>query len=218
MSPTRGQVRTVYGVLSLTDTLLAAGLGPPRVRRLTKPMLMPTLAMRLVIEPSTPGRDMALAAQALSWGGDVALMREDRRTFLLGVGLFLAAHGGYVSAFRRRSSTALTGSSGRRRALGAGFVAALAMAGAASRQDPTLGPPVAAYGMTLATMVTAAAAVDTERGRAWVLTGASLFLVSDGLLGVGRFVVRRHVPVLDGAVMATYTAAQWCIGEGIALR
>lgn len=208
-------VGTAYGVLSCADTILAAGRGPRSARWLTKPLLMPTLVARLATEPATPGRDLAVAAQALSWGGDVALLREGRKPFLVGLGLFLAGHAGYVSAFRQRSSVALTASPGRRRALGAGTVVAVAMASAAARQDRTLAAPVAVYGTTLVTMAVAGAAVDPDQGRRWVLTGALLFLASDGLLGLGKFVVRRPVPALDGAVMATYTAAQWCIAEGM---
>jgi uncharacterized membrane protein YhhN len=63
-------------------------------------------------------------------------------------------------------------------------------------------------------MVTAAAAVDPDRGRDRILAGASLFLVSDTLLGLRKFVVRGDAPALEGAVMATYTAAQWCISAG----
>ncbi|WP_425574012.1 lysoplasmalogenase family protein [Nocardioides bigeumensis] len=39
-------------------------------------------------------------------------------------------------------------------------------------------------------------------------------MVSDGLIGLKMFVLRRPRPGLDGAVMATYTAAQWGIRRG----
>jgi uncharacterized membrane protein YhhN len=89
------------------------------------------------------------------------------------------------------------------------------MAVAAGREDRTLAAPVAGYGVTLAAMVTAAAAVDPERGRAQVLAGAALFLLSDTLLGVRTFLLHDRAPALEGAVMATYTAGQWCICAGM---
>ncbi len=175
---------------------------------LTKPLLMPVLAAR-------GGPGAVTAAQAFSWGGDVALMGEGRRQFLAGLCSFLGAHVAYVAAFRARSSVPLLASPGRRRLVAAGGAAAAGMAVAAARQDRALALPVAAYGATLATMVAAAAAIDHDRGRGRVLAGASLFLLSDTLLGVRTFLVGDRAPALDGAVMATYTAAQWCVAEGM---
>ncbi|GAA1134693.1 lysoplasmalogenase family protein [Nocardioides aquiterrae] len=206
----RGLAGTAYGVLAVADTLLAAA--PDRWRRarvVTKPLLMPALAAH-------GGSGAVTVAQVCSWAGDVALMREGRRPFLAGLCSFLAAHVAYVVAFRARSSVPLLASPGRRRALGAGSVAALAMAAAAAREDRAFALPVAAYGATLAAMAASAAAVDRDRGRGRVLAGASLFLLSDSLLGARTFLLRERVPVLDSAVMATYTAAQWCIAEGAA--
>ena len=214
VGPTRVGVGRAYGVVACLDTLLAAGLGPRRARWLTKPALVPLLAAGLVAEPSSPGRRAALVGQALSWGGDVALLRRDRGSFLAGLGLFLGAHVGYVTAFRSRSSTRVLGSPGRRRALAVGVVAASGMATVAGREDRALALPVAAYGVTLATMAVTAAAVDADRGRAAILPGAVLFVVSDGLIGLKMFVLCRPRPGLDGAVMATYTAAQWGIRRG----
>lgn len=206
----RGPAGAAYGVLAVADTLLAAA--PPRWRRarvVTKPLLMPALTAR-------GGPGPVVVAQACSWAGDVALMREGRRPFLAGLCSFLAAHLAYVVAFRRRSSVPLLGSPGRRRVLAAGTLAAAGMAAAAAREDRAVALPVAAYGSTLAAMVAAAAAIDPERGRSRVLAGASLFLLSDTLLGARTFLLGDRTPVVDGAVMATYTSAQWLIADGMA--
>ena len=204
----RRRAGAAYGVLAVADALLAAA--PDRWRRarvLTKPLLMPALALR-------GGPPAILAAQAGSWAGDVALMREGRRPFLAGLCSFLAAHVAYVVAFRGRSSAPFLAAPGRRAVLASGGVLAAGMATAAARKDRALALPVAAYGATLAAMAASAAAVDRGRGR--VLVGASLFLLSDSLLGARTFLLRDRVPALDGAVMATYTAAQWWIAEGMA--
>jgi uncharacterized membrane protein YhhN len=209
--PSRALTATAYGLLALTDTVLAAAPAHwHRARLVTKPLLMPALAA------STDGRPALRAAQAFSWGGDVALLKEGEGAFLTGLGSFLAAHVAYVAAYRARSSTPLLGTPGRRRLLAAGAVSAAGMAVAAGRRDRTLAGPVAAYGLVLATMVTAAAAVDPGRGRRRVLAGASLFMASDTLLGLRSFVLEDGgSDALEGVVMATYTTAQWLIGDGM---
>jgi uncharacterized membrane protein YhhN len=202
-----------YGVLALADAALAAG-PHRRARLVTKPLLMPMLVTRSLRSPGGPA---PVTAQACSWGGDLALMGTGRGRFLTGVAMFLAAHVAYVSAFRSRSSAPVLASGGRRRFLAVGGLAAGAMALAAGREDRVLAAPIAVYGTALATMVAAAAAVDEDRGRDRVLGGAALFLVSDVLLGVRTFLVGEdgEPSVLEGAVMATYTAGQWLIGDGL---
>jgi uncharacterized membrane protein YhhN len=205
----RRRAGAAYGALAVADTLLAAApLRWRRARLATKPLLMPALVVR-------GGPAPLAAAQVCSWGGDLALLREGRGPFLAGLSSFLAAHVAYVAAFRGRSSAPLLASPGRRGALAAGCVVAGAMAAAAARQDRALALPVAAYGATLAAMAVSAAAVDRDRGRDRVLAGAMLFLLSDSLLGSGMFVLGDRAPALEGAVMATYTAAQWCLADGL---
>lgn len=205
-----------YGVLAIADAALAAG-PRRRARLVTKPLLMPMLVTRSL---RSPGRPAPVVALACSWGGDLALMGTGRGRFLTGVGMFFAAHVAYVSAFRSRSSAAVLASGGRRRFLAVGGLAAGAMALAAAREDRVLAAPIAVYGAALATMVAAAAAVDEDRGRDRVLGGAALFLVSDVLLGVRTFLVGEEgePSVLEGAVMATYTAGQWLISDGLTRR
>ena len=107
--PNHSWKAAAYGVLAVADTTLA-GMAHPngrRLRRLTKPLLMPALAAafasstrdsRKAVE--APARKSTIAAQAFSWGGDVALLGGSERSFLAGVGSFLAAHVGYVAGFR----------------------------------------------------------------------------------------------------------------------
>ncbi len=186
-----------------------------RARQVALPLVMPALAARTATGPRGAGSRRMLAAQGLSWGGDLALLGAGRGRFLTGLTSFLVAHVAYTSALRSRSSEPLLATPGRRRLLAAGAAASSAMALAAAREDRAVALPVAGYGLTLVTMVAAAAAVDQERGRGRLLTGASLFLVSDTLLGVRRFVLPDGAKGLDTAVVTTYAAAQWCLGEGM---
>ena len=136
-----------------------------RAQQVALPLVMPALAARTATGPRGPGSRRVLAAQALSWGGDLALLGAGRGRFLTGLTSFLGAHVAYTSALRSRSSEPLLGTPGRRRFLAAGAAAASGMALAAAREDRAVALPVAGYGVTLATMVAAAAAVDPDRGR-----------------------------------------------------
>src|SRR4051794_36180975 len=151
---------------------------------------MPAIATRSIGVAGTPGWRSLIAGQAFSWGGDVALIGRGRWPFLIGLGSFLSAQVCYVSAYRCRSATPLAGTRAQRRIMASGTVVALAMAVAASREDRVLAVPVAAYGVTLSTMVAAASGVQPDHGRARLLTGACLFLLSDTLIGVRRFLLR----------------------------
>jgi uncharacterized membrane protein YhhN len=214
--PTRATAGAVYGALALAETALASGRRVrPDARLATKPLLMPTLTARFVSGPRGAGAGGVVAAQGFAWGGDVALLGGTRRAFLTGLGSFLAAQVAYVSAYRRRTSAPVLATPGRRRCLAAGAVAASGMALAAGREDRTVVVPVAAYGVALTTMVVTAAAIDRDRGRNQVLAGAVLFLVSDTMIGVRAFLAGKRLPGLDAAVMATYTAGQWLISEGM---
>lgn len=210
-----------FAALAISDAVLAAGPARwQRARVVTKPLLMPSLATRSGLDP---WRRQLLAAQAFSWGGDLALMGRSRASFLAGVGLFSGAHLSYIAAFRQRSTTPIAGTPGRRRFLALGGALACGMGAAAAREDRALAVPVTAYAVLLATMVAAAAAIDRTRDgeRREVLGGAALFLASDSLLGARKFLVGEERPgsaALEGLVMATYTAAQWRLGEGLARR
>lgn len=216
--PASGRAGTAYAVVAAADTVLAAFPSRRRIRWLTKPLLMPTLAVKLADGDDDPAVRRVLLALGLCWAGDLALLAPGRRAFLGGLGSFLAAHLAYVAAFRGLSSRGPLGTAAGRAAVGLGVVAAPTMALAARRTDPRLAAPVAAYGIVLAAMVAASAAVPVERGRARILTGTSLFLLSDTLLGVQKFLLSDRSPLLESAVMATYTAGQWRICDGVTGR
>ncbi|NPC98391.1 lysoplasmalogenase [Nocardioides sp. zg-DK7169] len=184
-------------------------------RTVGKALLMPSLAVRLLRSPRSPGSGTVLLAQAFSYAGDLALNGRTRGRFLAGLSSFLLAHLAYIAAFRRRSSVPVLADPGRRRFVVAGGTLSTAMALAAARTDRTLAAPVAVYSLTLTAMVASAAAVDHDQGRDRLLTGASLFLVSDTLIGVRKFLAGDRGRLLEAGVLTTYAAAQWCIVEGM---
>ena len=187
-----------YLALALTDVALAA-TGHTAARRVTKPLLMPALL---------PGRTPATRrALALGWAGDVALLSDGPAALPAGLGCFLAGHGAWAAALRSRPSTGLV----RRRPLLA-LPYAAAWLGLSAYLWPRTGSvrvPVLVYGAAL----TGTALVALDSGRPGTAAGGALFLVSDTLLALGRF-AGVHLPGGEGAVMATYTAAQALLAEG----
>jgi uncharacterized membrane protein YhhN len=206
-----------YVALAVADAALAGSerVAAKRLRFLTKPALMPLLA---TATRQAGGNRRTTAAHVLSWAGDVALLGSSDRAFVGGLGSFLGAHLAYLSALAPQGERVTARPNGGvRAALGLWAAAAPAMVLAARRQDKELTVPVAAYATALSALLASSARLRpdlSERGRRATQAGAALFLVSDALLGAQTFVLRKHSPILERAVMATYTAGQGLLAAG----
>jgi uncharacterized membrane protein YhhN len=186
----------LYAGLAAVDTVLAA-TGRHRARRVTKPLLMPTL---LRGKPKPVQRALALGG-----AGDVALLGHGDAAFTAGLGSFLAGHVAWVTALRPKSAGVLR----RKPAAALPYVAA--WAGLNAYLWPKTGKdriPVLVYSAAL--LATALAALDT--GDKAVATGGALFLVSDALLALEKF-GDVHLPVHEGLVMSTYTTGQALLAQ-----
>lgn len=224
--PTASTILTgAYLGLAATDAWLAGGsrTAGPGLRRVTKPLLMPTLAASLATDARATGsplRGTTLVAQAFGWGGDVALLRHGTRAFALGTGSFGIGHASYLTGFRRRARTGRLRTSPVGRLAGTLFVAGgPAMAFGAARHEPVLGPAVLGYTALLSAMLAHAGHLDRSMPRrAQVLTaaGAALFVASDTLLGVRKFWWTAAPERTESAVMATYTLGQLLLSKGAA--
>ena len=163
MTARRRLLTGAYAALSLTDTL-AVGLGP-RGRRLhtaVKPLLMPALAASLAGSRG-PAVPPVLAAQGLSWAGDVALMRDDQDARLLaGIGSFFGAHLAYVAAFRALGAGSPAGNVAGRGVLALSAVLVPMNAMAAGRRERRLAGPVGVYGLVLIAMGATATALPAS--------------------------------------------------------
>jgi uncharacterized membrane protein YhhN len=217
MTSRRRLLTGAYAALSLADTV-AVGLGPRwrPVHYVAKPLLMPVLAAGLV--GGSAGHRSArpvLAAQGLSWAGDVALMGRSEGRFLAGVAAFFGAHVAYVDAFRALGSGSPTATGPGRAVLGVSSLLVPVNALMAGRRDSRFGIPVGVYGLVLTAMAASAAVLPESPGRRRVRAGAALFLLSDSLIGVQVFLRDEPHPALESAVMATYTAGQWLISDGL---
>ena len=155
------------------------------------------------------GQRLLSLALLLSSCGDVLLARG-LNFFLGGLGAFLCAHLVYIVLFaRRRASVAAPPGQLAFPALvlvfGLAFGAYLA---------PSLGAlrvPVFCYIAAIVAMVAAASRAN-YRSR-WVLGGAVLFLISDSLLGAGRF--KTQIPLGAFLVWTTYYGGQCAITLGV---
>ncbi|MFI1660626.1 lysoplasmalogenase [Streptomyces sp. NPDC020472] len=183
--------------VDLASLLAGADLG----HQIAKPLLMPLLAAYAV----TLGAPKPLtAALLLGWGGDVLLLSDADRSFLVGMGSFAAGHVCYLVLFgRRRTSPAL------------GALYAAALAGTVLLLWPDLPAdlriPVAGYSLLLTAMAYRSSALGLLAG-----LGGALFLLSDTLIATG-VAEWPQLPAPDFWVMLTYVAAQYLLTAG-ALR
>jgi uncharacterized membrane protein YhhN len=123
-----------------------------------------------------------VAGLALGAAGDFALARPGDRWFLAGMALFAAGHLAYAAAFL---------------GLGAGWPGwpvLLALGLLAGSTEVWLSPrtgalrwPVRGYVVLIVAMAALAAALPAGRG--WLVLGAALFVASDLMLAVERFVL-----------------------------
>jgi len=183
-------------VLVVTVALLirAAILGKQRQIYIFKPistLLVIAVALLSLLEPSqnltyTVGVTIGLL---LSLGGDIALMfQENRKAFIIGLGLFLLAHIAYTVAFT------LLGVFSAWDLLSAGILLGVGVSFYLLIQ-PNLGTmqgPVIAYIVVISVMVNRAGSTLMSpafgvRQALMILIGAILFYISDVILAANRF-------------------------------
>ena len=197
-----------YIVVSVLHVaVLVAGLDD--AASASKLLLMPALALAVLLT-ARPLRGavpvLLLVAIGLSWGGDALLNIPGDLGFVVGLASFLLAHVAYVVLFLRLPAR------GRRlpawtAVYAAWYAAFLALLG------PHLGAllvPVALYGLVLGVMAALAGGLG-----GLLAVGGALFVVSDSVLALGRFLPGYAFPPHDLVVMSTYLAAQGLIALGV---
>jgi uncharacterized membrane protein YhhN len=203
--------------LAATDLALAL-TGRHRARRVSKTLLMPTVAGRLL---ATAGprhhelRNHALAALALSSAGDLTILGESPPALAGGAAWFGLALAAYVRGFLRAGSRPTPAASAP--------IALAAAAGIGSywRSAGRLRPVLATYPPLLAAMAVTATGLRAglpEPAAARATFGARVFLASDTIVGAQRFLPLspRARAALEVPTMLTYVAAQWLIADGVA--
>ena len=150
-----------------------------------------------------------------SLAGDVALLGDPKKTFLIGLGLFLGAHASYIAGF---VGIAVADAGGVGFWSPPAIVAAVVMAVVTLLLLRKLWPgatgiraPLVGYAMALGTMVVSAIAAAGAGASALAAFGAALFYVSDASLALDNF----HRPIKHSAVL---TLGVYWLGQlGIAL-
>lgn len=173
-----------------------------RVEFVAKPLVMVLLLLALLFADG----DATVVALigvgfAFSLVGDVVLMWPDG-PFEAGLGAFLVAHGFTISAFLTAGVDGAWLIIGLVIAAVLGGLLARPIVAGAARSGRVLAVAVTAYIVVLATMTVTAVGV----GHGLTVVGGVLFLVSDALLGWGRFV--GPTPGGRAGVHVTYHLAQ----------
>lgn len=200
---------------------LAAGwMGWPEVHRVCKPLIMITLGAYYIINAKHRS-PVVLLAIFFSLAGDVLLMFETSHElfFIFGLLAFLTSHVFYIFSYRQHQWVASHDALQGIQKIRASFPIVLAGTGLIIVLYPVLGPlrfPVMVYALVLIVMVLNAL---FRYGRTeamsfrMVFFGALLFMLSDSLLAINKFLV----PVPNGTswIMLTYMVAQYWIVLGL---
>jgi uncharacterized membrane protein YhhN len=181
--------------------------------------VLKTLAVGLlaVLSVLRDGPLLLTAALAFSALGDAVLSRSGERNFLAGLASFLVGHALYISLFASFSGAWAVPDLAR-------VVLAIVMAlGALAMMavlwplvSPRLRVPILVYAAAIFIMGLSALTMNSVL----IVAGASLFMISDGLLASERFVISAVSPHRDGmrrAVWITYYVAQLLITLGFVL-
>ncbi|MCC6270914.1 MAG: lysoplasmalogenase [Microbacteriaceae bacterium] len=194
----------VVGIVHLAALAVDAGA----LSSFTKPLLMLSLLAGLLFALPrwrTAVALLATLALVFSWAGDVGIAVSGELSFLLALGFFLVAHVFYIILFLRKlriqsmsiwSLTYLVW-----------WVALLAILA------PHIGSlliPVAVYGLVLGAM--GAVALSCNR---FIAIGGALFVVSDTVLALNKFLPGFELWQVDFLIMLSYIAAQGFIAYGI---
>ncbi len=209
----------VFGVFMgiLAVHLLAAAADNVRVRRITKPVLMPLLLLWYRLQAAAPTA-LVMLALAASTSGDMLLLWPKRPgTFIAGLTSFLTAHALYIAAFAADIP--------RAGGLPAWFFVAiipyaLYCIGLFLALRPYLGPmkaPFVLYSAIISAMSLISLARRPAFGAGFYMPviGSLLFMASDTILAVDTF--RSKIPAGDTYIMAAYAAAQVLIIAGLAI-
>jgi uncharacterized membrane protein YhhN len=186
----------------------------------------PALLMFLLIYYMSSFREMnqplsrtLVIALIFSWGGDVLLMKEGELYFILGLVSFLLSHLCYIFTFRQfrteDDTEALHGLQKLRFAFpivlyGTGLVVILLP------HLGELGTPVMLYALVLTLMALNALfrfKRTTASSFTLVFAGAILFMISDSLLAINKFL--EPIPFSGIWIMSTYIGAQFLIVTGL---
>ncbi|MES0199068.1 lysoplasmalogenase family protein [Mesorhizobium sp. M0011] len=207
-------------IFSLAAAVIYAftlGMPPTLARSAAKTL---AVAMLAVLAALQGGPLLLVAALALSAVGDAFLSRDGEKAFLGGLASFLVAHIVYVALFLRSGGgLGVLGAEPWRGAIALAMAVFVVIVLAAlwRRVGPSLRIPITVYIAAILAMGISALTTSNM----WVIGGAVLFMVSDGLLATEKFLVAAispHRAWMRFAVWALYYAAQLATTLGFLLN
>lgn len=211
----------LFGIAAFGE-LVSTLVDLPIVHSICKPALLITLLLYYFFSQRTANQRLSPAlvmALLFSLGGDVFLMGSGEKHFILGLASFLTAHIFYIFTLRQYrfedDTDALHGVQQIRFAFpiilyGTGLVVIL---------YPHLDEmklPVLVYALVLTVMVLYALfrfGRTSTPSFVMVFGGAILFMISDSLLAVSKFI--EPVTLSGFWIMSTYISAQFLIVKGL---
>lgn len=210
-------------------TVAGAVLGNERVQQIAKPLIAPSLAVRVLrkrSETDTADAALLLAGLAAATIGDVFMIDPDNDARLVkGASSFAVMQSSYSALLLRR------GARPTRAALKPRMSGWSTASGLLRAKAPEVSMPLTAYGLLLGTTSTLSAdpalspgaktvldvVVPGEERRSWLGVGGVLFTASDGLIVVRRLFIRGKAgrAAAEGVILASYAAAQLMLVEGM---
>jgi uncharacterized membrane protein YhhN len=205
-----------YLILSMVE--IAAQLsGNTLLIYITKPALVISLAILYFVKTAgekPPFKTWFVTGLFFAVCGDIFLMIKGKNLFIAGLGSFLVMQWIYSYIFIKQAPNVKTRNT---------FLTLLPFLLYAvifflyiNPQDPVMRVAVGAYAISIAVMVWSAftrKSFASRRSFTMVFAGAILFLISDSLIAIGRFV--HSIPMQALWVMSTYALAQLLITLGV---
>jgi uncharacterized membrane protein YhhN len=201
------KIALIAFVAAATVNVIASGAENHLADLLTKPLLMPLLAIVVWLAvPAPRDRKLFVAGQLLAAAGDIALLGSGTVPFLIGMVFFLGCHICYIAAFVRGGAMA------RLKArpvvpIAYGLVLVVALAWLWGGLG-ALAVPIAVYALALTTMAATSSTFGWRIG-----IGGALFMLSDMLIAVGI----ADPDAISGPpiwIMLTYVAGQGILATG----
>ena len=183
-----------------------------RTETWAKPLVLSSLLVVAVVLGATSSTAGVWLLVALVFGllGDVALLSDSLPRFRAGVAAFLVGHLAYVACFASLGLPMPAWSWAGLVVLAAALFATRGVVPATHRlEGPALSVPVAVYSVVIGAMLLCA----WFTGVPLVALGASVFVVSDAVLSIDRFV--RPIPHARLILMVTYHVGQALIEAGV---
>ena len=207
-------LKWLYGLVGMVH-LLGIVFNNQEILNATKPFLMPILLYYVYqsqIEQVNLNTILLWVSLVFAWLGDLALMQGDTY-FLLGVGMFFMAQLCYIFLFLKSVEEPIKL---KFLPLLPYLLAGIFLFYILLPKTDELLIPVFIYGLSLIGM---AGIARIRQGRTniksyrYVLIGTLLFLISDSLLALNKFV--WDIPYAGIGIMTTYMGAQILITEGV---